>query len=205
MSAEGFYPRREEGKKLIISRKAIQQAFPPGKDRGDIGGFRLREAVEMSEQNPHLLAHLSPDKLSEYPKNSNVEVHAFSDGARFMHRILRHNTDSVPVLSEDLLSVYDMDNQRAIEDGKKGMKDYFADKWLQEYDAKPEHAELAAKIRKVGEIWTPRIEEVWGGAYYVASAYEKHEHVQKANKDLQPEIQELKRKVPGFFRNYKEQ
>ena len=200
MSAERFSPGGEEGK-LSVSHKAIEQAFPPGKDKGDISGFRLRETVEMSEHNPHLLARLSPDELSKYPKNANTEINTFSDGARFMYRILRHNTDSLPVLSEDLLSVYDMDNKRALEDNKKqGMKDYFAVKWLQEYDANPEYAKLATKINKVGEIWTPRIEEVWGGAYYVAGAFQKHERVQKTNKEFHSEIQEMKKRVPGFFR-----
>jgi len=197
MSRERF--QEPGGRILPISKKAIEGAFPYSTNKESVEKALREEAIAMSSDNQDLFMHTKSLRTA-YPGNPNVAFSTFSDGIRFMHRILRYQT-TLPVLSPQLLSVYDLEHNRGITDRGKGMKEYFVDKWMTEFQGKREHTELTKVFERVGGIHTNRIEEIWGGAYYVTKAFEKQVHVNEANNIYPLEIKEMKKRVPEFFRD----
>jgi hypothetical protein len=168
MSPERFQPEKPL---LPVTTKALTGAFPRRTSIETIRGALLVEAMDMHQNNPHLL----PITRSE------EHTQGFSDGIRFMYRILRQNR-TLPLIDENVLFVSDMEHNRAIANRGKGAKEYFLNKWMAEIQQEPENGPLVDTITRVAEIWTAHrtiatIDDIWGGAYYVTNVFERQNKV----------------------------
>lgn len=201
MSAERFYGDKDREPQLFpIASRAIEKAFPYNADLDDIGQALRQEAMNMYANNHTLYSHLTRDTLdTTYSNKKNIQFYPFIDGARFMHRILRHTREDLPIISKNELTIYDMENKRNIHKNGQDMKTFFAENWQKEFGDKKEHKELAHTIKRVGDIWTERSDEVKGGAYYVARAFQRNIEAQNLNNEYWDEIDLIRGKFPEEF------
>lgn len=181
MSKEGFnlFP---------ISPQAIEQAFPQGTNRTFLRESLVKESHLIQTHNKELHNVLSINEL--YMNNNDstpMNYVIFRDGALFMRRMLRHQSE-LPVLSKDMLDVYMLDTRRDKQDQQKNIKQYFAEQWATYFGNKEEYAPVTEKLHALTKQWTSGSEEIVGGAYYMGRAYQR-----------QIEIFSLHRKFPEVW------
>jgi hypothetical protein len=184
MSAENFRGNENEQRQLFpVSKNAVDRAFPPGERI--TRDMLVEETKRIQKENKDLFSHLSYDSLiAKYKGTITVNFATFRDSAIFTRRILRHQDGELPVLSQDMLDTYTIENRRGIANHPWSMKEYFAEKWASEFKHKEEHAELAQGVDRIGQLWSGNTMDAWAGAYYIARAYQREEEVRDLHKQF---------------------
>jgi hypothetical protein len=184
--SERLRGNENEGRPLFpVSKDAIEKAFPSGEKI--TREILVYETQKIGEENKDLFKHLSYDSLiGNYKGAISVNFATFRDGAIFMRRILRHQNEQLPVLSKDMLDAYTTDNKRGIANHPWSMKEYFSEKWASEFRSKDENADLSRSVDRIGESWTGNAMDSWGGAYYMARAYQRDREIRNLH-NLHPE------------------